>query len=180
MLALALGLLAAAAAPGVAHQGTTCPRSDRAPVVSRAPAARSMLVPPGASSLVICRYSGLNPPHGVHRFRLMAAGTSTAPPTLAKFTSRLNALRPGRQGAAYSCPTDDGSALLAFFSYPSGPGVTVKVGLTGCGTITNGHVRRLALGAPVVAQLANLPRASTTTTGVAPWPSVPPWEPAGS
>ena len=37
------------------------------------------------------------------------------------------------------------TAVVAFFGYSSGPVAPVTVGLSGCGEVSNGHVKRLAI-----------------------------------
>ena len=133
------------------------PNADRLP--SPTPRARS-LVPRGAVSLTVCRYNGLpgdpRSVHGVAAHKLVAAGTTGNSSMIAKVTTELDAIRPTRPGVSYGCPADFGTKLLAFFVYPSRRGDVVTIDLSGCNTITNGHVRRLGRNAPVIGQLTGL------------------------
>jgi hypothetical protein len=159
MLALAVPMLVAAALATAPSASSVCPASDRTPTVSQAPAADATLVPPGADSLTVCRYNGLaNPPPlsvaGFPAFGLVGVGVVGDQATIARLASELNAL-PLASGVR-SCPADFGNAVVAYFGYPSGPGDVVRVGLSGCNDVSNGHIKRLGLGAPVVGQLAVL------------------------
>jgi hypothetical protein len=58
----------------------------------------------------------------------------------------FDALPPYPRGVAFSCPSDDGSQVLALLAYPHGQRVTVAVEETGCEVATNGDVGRLANG----------------------------------
>ena len=79
---------------------------------------------------------------------------------------------------------------MAFFAYPSRRGDVVTVDLSGCNTITNGHVHRLGRNAPVIGQLTGLAArlapsgsgtgSSGTGTTQEGTPPVPIWEPAGN
>lgn len=183
MLAFALPMLLAAAVPAAPVSSSVCPANDRAPIVSQAPGAGRSLVPRGAISLTVCRYNGLaGAPRSVRAVgpnKLVAAGVTGDQTMIAKVTAELDAIRPTRPGAAFGCPADFGSKLLAFFAYRSRAGDVVTIDLSGCNTITNGHVRRLGLSAPVIGQLTGLAQ-PVVRTGVPPWPSVPPWEPASA
>lgn len=132
------------------------------------------MVPPGAVSVTACRYSGLNPPDGARRFRLIGVAVSDDAGMIATFTSELNAIRRLPRGRATSCPDDVGTTVQVTFGYRSGPGDTVRIGLSGCNAVSNGHLRRLALGAPVVSQVGGFPQA---LAGIPPWPRVPIAEP---
>ncbi|HTX10309.1 MAG TPA: hypothetical protein VME22_16930 [Solirubrobacteraceae bacterium] len=45
-----------------------------------------------------------------------------------------------------NCPDDDGSEIVALLTYPGGQRLTIRVDLTGCGTVTNGSVVRTTMG----------------------------------
>jgi len=188
MLAFSLPMLLAAAVHGAPVSSSVCPAGDRTPIVSRSPGASSSLVPRGAVSLTVCRYSGLagdpQSPRGVAPHRLVGAGTTGSRATIARVSAALDAIRPARPGVRYGCPADFGTKLLALFAYRSGPGDVVTIDLSGCNAITNGHLRRLGLNAPVIGQLSGL-AAPLTHSGAPPPqspgpPSVPIWEPAGT
>lgn len=110
-----------------------------------------ILVPPGPSSLSVCRYAGLNQP--------VEAGTVEKShvvigPALAQFVAYLDMptwpVIPS--GAIYNCPLSQGRVDLLQFDYPSGPGVTVTVDTDGCRFASNG-VRTVA-GDEIGARLA--------------------------
>jgi len=193
MLAFALPALLAAAVTAAPAPSSVCPTSDRTPVVSRAPGAGRSLVPGGAVSLTVCRYSGLpgapQSARGVPANTLVAVGTTGNRATITRVTAELDAIRPGRRGVVvYGCPADFGTKLLAFFAYRSRPGDVVTIDLSGCNTITNGRLRRLGRDAPVIGRLTGLaepvagagsPPGQPTPPPGEP-PPVPIWEPAGN
>ncbi len=194
MLPFALPLLVAAAVPSAPVSSWVCPSNDRTAIVAKAPAAGASLVPRGAVSLTVCRYNGLagdpRSVHGVAARKLVAAGTTGNSSMIAKVTTELDAIRPTRPGVSYGCPADFGTKLMAFFAYPSRRGDVVTVDLSGCNTITNGHVHRLGRNAPVIGQLTGLAArlapsgsgtgSSGTGTTQEGTPPVPIWEPAGN
>jgi hypothetical protein len=95
------------------------------------------LVPPGPSSLSVCRYAGLNQPATVGT---LEQSHVVIGPALAQFVAYLNLPKwpviPA--GAIYNCPLSDGRVDLLRFDYPSGPGVTVTVDMDGCRFVSNG------------------------------------------
>lgn len=106
------------------------------------PPARTSLAPRGATSIQLCRYSGLNarPPLTLDRMRLLRASDLNA--TLIGQFDRL----PAPPRGATACPADDLSQVVALLAYPHGRTVPVSVGLTGCRSVTNGTVQRTASG----------------------------------
>lgn len=180
MLAFAIPMVLAAAVSSAPASSRICPSNDRTPIVSQAKG--SSLVPRGAVSLTVCRYNGLpgdpESVQGMPAHKLIAAGTTSDGGTIARLSAELDAIRPLRPGATYGCPADFGSKLLAFFVYRSRPGDVVTIGLTGCNSITNGHVRRLGRGAPVIGRLAGVAqRLSSPPQSPGQPPPVPIWEP---
>jgi hypothetical protein len=97
----------------------------------------------------------------VPRLRLIRARLVTSTTQIHALVRQFDAL-PRFPQRAYSCPADDGSAIVAKLAYPGRHLVTVDVGLTGCRIVTNGSIRRTALGigstheASVVALLERL------------------------
>ena len=159
LLALAVGAIAAAASRhGQNHRlaSHVCGLDDRGPIwpVSVRTGAKKVLVPRGATSLTVCRYNGMNAVGDAPQFALRGVGVTADHATIARLVDELDALKPAR--GAYNCPMDDDSQDVASFGYASGPSVVVTVGTNGCNNVTNGHVRRLGLGKPVVAQLSAL------------------------
>jgi len=94
--------------------------------------AQHALVRPAATRLLLCRYRGLNP--GSTALRLRSSRLLTDRPVIASIASMLNALPRERTGI--HCPMDDGSAIIATFSYPRGDERVVRIGLSGCLTVT--------------------------------------------
>lgn len=136
------------AAPGSssAQASAACAASSRAPVNSTRDGARDEVVPPGPTAVLLCRYG----PRGA-RVREVSITSST---TVTELAARLNAL-PSASGA-YACPSDEGETITADFSYASGPENPVSIRLSGCQTVTNGHVTRLGLDHPVIGQAGRL------------------------
>jgi hypothetical protein len=140
-----------------------CPPHDRKPVTSSRPGAGAQLIPRGAIVLHVCNYSGFSeppplpqtgPPH-----RLIGEGGVLERSHVARIAAQLDAIPP--QSGSIACPADFGNQLVAYFLYPSGVVDPVTVGLSGCESITNGHVNRLGLSRPVVGELAALARPAT-------------------
>ena len=142
-------------AVAVDSQTSVCPAQLPANPLSSRPGSTFALVPPGATSLLLCRYHGLNPLS--RSGKLERARTVTGASELGRLTHEFDML-PKAPKLIY-CPMDDGSAILATFSYTDAPPNPVSVGLTGCQIVTNGHVTRTAARAgapPLVAQLTAL------------------------
>lgn len=145
-----------AARASTTGRSLACSTDDRGriwPVRAR-PDSRWLLVPRGAVSLSVCRYNGMNAFGGVPQFGLLGAGVTADHATISRLSDELDALKPSR--GTIHCPFDDGSRDVASFNYASGPSVVVTVGTNGCNQISNGHVRRLGLARPLVAQLSAL------------------------
>jgi len=146
------GLLAALAVGGVAlagasETGPACARSDpHSPVSARAGAARE-LVPPGATEVLLCRYSGFY--HGIGprtpAFRLQAHDLIDRAATVASMTRELDSLP--RITVPIACPAGFGTAIIARFRYATGPQDPVTIALDGCLNASNGHVSRVGLQA---------------------------------
>ncbi len=97
----------------------------------------SLLVARGASSMALCRYGGLGAKGAVGGLVASARVRGNA---VGGLINELDVL-PQAQGKI-SCPLDDGSNILATFTYPHEAPRIVRVGLRGCGTVTNGRVTR--------------------------------------
>lgn len=138
-----------------------CPHDDRsqsAPTQIRT-GARKELVPPGATTLTVCRYNGMNAFGGVPQWGLRGAGATDKRSQINKIIAGLDALKPTR--GVYNCPFSDSSDVVATFGYGSGPGVVITMDTGDCNTVSNGHVRRLGLGKPIVAQIESLAKPVT-------------------
>jgi hypothetical protein len=153
------------ARPGGARPADTsrCPLHDHGTVVSRRSGADAALVPDGAVALLLCRYSGLTQPppspNAGPAHRLTAVARLGNRSEVRRFAHKLNAIAP--QSGAVSCPADFGDRLVAYFLYAFGRPSPVAVGLSGCELLSNGTVNRVALDAPVVAEMTRLAQPST-------------------
>jgi hypothetical protein len=139
-LLVVLGASVGAGASPVA----SCPASDRVVPRTTVAGATRELVPTGATSLLLCRYRGLNPYR--KRFRLLGSGTVRATSKVAHLGAELDSLKVLTGPVA--CPNDDGSQIVAYFRYRDGSLDVVRVGTTGCEVVSNGHVSRSAAVAP--------------------------------
>jgi hypothetical protein len=150
---LAAAVLAGSGRAAVPTESACGPTAPPAPTVS---GARAPLVPAGATSLVLCRYRGLNPPTLARR--LLAMRRVTDRTDVASIAAALNALPVSR--GAFSCPMDDGSEILATFTYARRASVAIRIGLRGCETVTGIHppVRTAArpAGQRLIARLERL------------------------
>jgi hypothetical protein len=124
-----------------------CPaRGGRTPLAATTvPGADTDLVPPGAVSVLLCRYRGLTRPRLA--FTLAGSRRLGAGPTFATLVGRFRRL-PSPPPGSFACPFDDASRINAYFRYP-GIGVDrVGVELLGCSFVSNGPVNRWALLGP--------------------------------
>lgn len=172
--------VAASAGHGQEHvvADPVCAPTDRTPEADGRPfkgvkirrSADSLLVPRGAVAVTICFYNGMNATPATPQFGLSGIGVTNRARTLARLTRELDAIRAVKPGASYHCPFDDASEAILNFGYRSGPGDVVTVGMRGCNTLTNMAMQtisypdrasiphHLALGAPVIQQIAALAR----------------------
>jgi len=137
-----------------------CPRRDRHPVSSTTVGAGAALVPAGAQQVLLCRYSGFEGypnPVGPGSFRLIDHRLAAARTTVDRLASELDALKPAH--GAQACPSDTGTAIIAFFRYgsPAKADDPVTIHLGGCSIVTNGHLNREA-GFTLIRQLKALTR----------------------
>lgn len=124
-----------AAAPG-------CPPIAAKPLSSTTPSVGRALVPRGGTSLLLCRYYGLNPAQTARQLERMRLVSSAA--WIARLTAELDSLPTLRRGIF--CPFDDGREIVATFRYPRAPADVVDIGLAGCRIISNGRLSRTAIG----------------------------------
>ena len=91
---------------------------------------------PGASSVLVCSYSGITESHAVPytgpMHRLIADGLAGDGVTVERLMSGLDAIPPISPNDAFSCPADFGNQVVAYFRYPSGVDDAITVGLSGC------------------------------------------------
>ncbi len=104
--------------------------------------ARRDLAPAGATTIGLCRYSGLN---GTPRLTLVRSRVLRAPSLVRELLGVFDRL-PSPGSGVFHCPQDDASQIIAMLGYPRGRTVTISVELTGCQLVTNGSVRRIAAG----------------------------------
>jgi hypothetical protein len=156
-LATLLMLVLDARAQTTDGASVVCPPDDRSqssvPTQLRS-GERKTLVPPGATTLIVCQYNGINAFGGAPRWGLLSAGATSNRAKVKRIVTGLDALKPTR--AMRMCPMDDGSAVVATFGYRSAPGVVVTIETNGCNAITNGHVHRDGLGRFSMAQIEAL------------------------
>jgi hypothetical protein len=153
LIAVIAGVAIRTAAPALGATSPTCKATYSGNVnkpVMRA-AALKVLVPHGADSLLVCRY-GL----GTRGFTLTDAGLADTTDVVSRITDGLDAITASKH---LICPDDEllGGETLTF-SYRSGPDVLLTVNLGGCLQISNGHITRPGLDAPVLAELEALLR----------------------
>jgi hypothetical protein len=156
LAALAVSARASGSGSSSGTKSLVCSLDDRTPQwpITLRTGVRRTLVPPGAVSLTVCRYNGMNALGGTPQFGLRGIGVTSDRATIGQFTRELDALKPTH--GIYNCPFDDDSEDLVSFGYDSGASVLVTVDPGGCNEITNGHVKRLGLDKPVVAQIGAL------------------------
>jgi hypothetical protein len=113
-----------------------CPASDASPrrVLDHTPT--PVLVPGHPSSVLICRYTGLNTP-GLRGVRAGALSVTSAG-AAARLGRELDALRPFARGQ--SCPAFGGRSELFVFAYPNASAARVLLSMDGCIPVTNGRV----------------------------------------
>ncbi len=98
------------------------------------------MVPGSPTSVLVCRYTGLNP--ASRAFRLIAHRVIRRGTRLRRLARQLDALKP--QKGPQNCPGDDGSAIIAVFRYSHTRPDPVTIGLAGCRLVTNGYRHREA------------------------------------
>jgi hypothetical protein len=111
-------------------------------------AARTQLVPPGATAVLICRYAGLN----AHpRFALVGEAQVRVRVLTNELTREFDELPAWKPTIMIVCPDDRGTQITAQFSYPRGRAVTVASATSGCFNVSNGDISRAGgeFGRPV-------------------------------
>ena len=129
--------------PVAAHE--RCPPSDATVTSSPDRMTATVLVPRGATGVLVCRYWG----EGDIGRRWMLAGerTAAAGRALDDLIVRLDALqaRPGEHPAP-SCPVFGGRSVVLLFRYRGERDDPVRILRATCPVATNGRLTRLALG----------------------------------
>jgi hypothetical protein len=136
VVVVVFALLASSASSAQGRAAVGCPAT--APAASTV-AVSGVLVPKGATTVLLCRYRGLNPAATARRLarsRLLSSG-------LAQLIAEFDAL-PKASGVVH-CPMDDGSEITATFRYPAAA-IRVDIALTGCRTVSRGRLVRSASG----------------------------------
>lgn len=135
-----------------------CPLTDHPRATSSDPRTRTTLVPGGPTGLTLCRYRGLNPQPKRAGTLLRSRRIDNAA-KIAQLASALSGLPPFPAGG-FACPSDDGSEIVARFTYPHAPVDPVVVDLTGCQGVGNGHVERWLKDPMLIRELQKLTRRS--------------------
>ena len=143
---LALSGALAAAAPARADHSAgyrhVCPRHNAGGPPSPLPEARTTLVPPGATSVLLCRYQGSRPSRG-RAFALAWTTRIKSRAAVDDFVRDVNALPAYPPGAVMSCPPDyDGSRVIGWFHYRDVRDAPVVFMLGDCRPVRNGYVLR--------------------------------------
>jgi hypothetical protein len=121
------------AAGPTASLAPSCPTT--LPATNTFPAAAGSAVVPGAPTIAaVCRYAGLNDAHP----NTIARSATVTGAELDQLVSGLNAARPFPPGAR-NCPADLGLYDLIVFGYPAAGPVDVRISMSGCTAVTNGH-----------------------------------------
>ncbi len=134
-----IALMAWLATLSEAQAGAACPAGDRTKVLSTRTGAKRVLVPSGALSVLLCRYSGLR---SATPFRLTSHGLISDRATVGSLARGLDSLRPFV--GVFHCPASTGAAIVAYFRYAAPPADPVTVSLDGCTSAGNGHITRNA------------------------------------
>jgi hypothetical protein len=142
----------AVAAGSSTSAAPTCAAAEPQTIHSSRAGADAALVPDGAQQLLLCRYGGLN---DSPRLGLLGSKLVTDAGTVTSLATEINGLPQGPAGPT-ACPNDDGSAIIAYFDYPSGPNDPVSVEETGCGIVSNGFISRTDSTSPLVGRLQGL------------------------
>jgi len=145
LLTAAVGLAIGALAPdglGLAAAPTTggsC--SGTHPRLVGEGAGGGALVATGPSSVVLCRFGGVN---ARRPYPLQASAHISDPDVLSRLVAEMNALpRIADPDAVRMCPRDSGAGIVAFFHYPGQEApARVDVKTEGCGGASNGSVMR--------------------------------------
>ncbi|MGZ6616382.1 MAG: hypothetical protein ACXVFQ_18365 [Solirubrobacteraceae bacterium] len=122
-----------------------CPTRDRHALSSTTPGAATALVPPGARTALLCRYSGLGDvPRSARSLALIAQHLLDSSDPTGELATKFNSL-PVVTGT-FHCPADGGATIIAFFRYGTAAAADdpVTVHLGGCSTVTNGWLTRVA------------------------------------
>ena len=116
------------------------------------------LVRSGATTLLLCRYRGLDPPRTALRLRSSRRITNRA--DITSIAAALNRLPSSK--AVFHCPMDDGSAIFATFTYSRGAETPVEIELSGCRAVTGPYLPARSAagsgGARLIARLERLAR----------------------
>jgi hypothetical protein len=123
----------------------TLPDTSTFPTVST-----PTLVPAGSAIATVCAYGGLNDAHP----GALGRTTKVTGNQLATLVGALNAGGPPPPGPS-NCPNNTDRSDLIVFGYTGGGLVDVRVSVTGCPLVTNGH-RVLAVSPDLVNQLSAL------------------------
>jgi hypothetical protein len=133
---------------GASSGAASCPPREPHLLVPTSKGPR-LLVRPSAASVLLCRYRGLNPQATALRLRSSRLISERA--ELAPIVTALNGLPTATSG--FHRPMDDGSAILLRFFYAHAAVTAVRVGLTGCRTVTGPYLPLRTAVSPAGARL---------------------------
>lgn len=114
-----------------------CPPIARGNVQSLAPGSSAEMVPPRPNGALACRYGGITP-----NGEKLAKSARIAGPSADRIASLIDKLHAAR--GAVACPYDSGARDVLVFTYPGAAEAEVEVHLSGCTTVTNGHMAAVA------------------------------------
>jgi hypothetical protein len=156
---------------GVTETVSACPSSmfATAPILVANRAPNHMLLDPGASNVLFCRYSRPAPPRGPldqgpPEFELTAYRKLASPTVVERLTTRLDHQGPAR-GDSFAVGAD---AIVAYFRYPAqSVDEIVAISLTTPRAVNNGIVLRAVSSslAHELEQLVPLRRTASHTPG---------------
>lgn len=118
-----------------------CPATAAGEVASAAPDSGRVLASPQPAAGLLCRYSGYSGVRADGPERLLASArlTTAQAQDIASLLSKLPAFY-----GTFACPEDTGARDIVLLTYAHQASVTVDVGLSGCGLVTNGWFSRMA------------------------------------
>jgi hypothetical protein len=123
-----------------------CPPRDALSKASPDPRTASVLVPPGPSGALICRYWGVEDP-GRRPAALAGEVPVASAAVLDRLAGKLDAL-PAFPSPSPSCPASGGRSEVIFFHYRGAADDPVRIAVRGCAEVSNGRLVRDGLSLP--------------------------------
>lgn len=121
-----------------------CPSVALGTVKSRGSKSSTIMAPRHPSGALACRYGAITAT-GAHLISSARISASSAD-RIAALLDKLSVAR-----GVVACPSDSGARDVVVFTYAGKPDAEVQIGLSGCQTVTNGH-----MSATATPSLANL------------------------